>query len=133
MKRLALGALAAGAWINLSEFLRNELLFKQQWLDKYQSLGLSFPSAPGNNALWAAWGFILAACIVTLIRRQTFLATFLAVWTLTFPLMWIVTANLNVLPLGLLPVAVPWSMAEAAVAVVIARRIAGGRKAEPEN
>lgn len=129
MKKLALAILAAGAWINLSEFLRNELLFKQHWLDKYEALGLSFPSAPINGALWVLWGFLLAGCIVTLSRKQTFTETFLVSWTIAFLLMWIVTGNLNVLPVGLLPVAVPWSMVETALAVVIAQKIVGKKKA----
>ena len=37
--------------------------------------------------------------------------------------MWIVIGNLNVLPVGLLPVAVPWSLVEMALAVVIAQTI----------
>lgn len=127
MGRIALAVLAAGIWIGFSEFLRNELLFKHHWLGKYASLGLEFPSAPLNNALWGVWGFILAGCIVALIRRVSFRATAALIWTLGFLLMWIVTGNLDVLPLGLLPVAVPWSVAEVGVAVAVARKIAGGR------
>jgi len=40
-----------------------------------------------------------------------------------FMLMWIVTGNLGVLPMGLLPIAVPWSIAEGAIAVLVARKI----------
>jgi hypothetical protein len=42
-----------------------------------------------------------------------------------FVLMWIVTGNLNVLPFGLLPVAVPWSVVEVILAALIAQRIMG--------
>ena len=47
--------------------------------------------------------------------------------------MWIVIGNLDVLPLALLPVAVPWSLIEVALAVLIARRIIGPPKQEIEN
>ena len=40
-----------------------------------------------------------------------------------FALMWIVVGNLNVLPIVLLPIAVPWSLAEVALAVLIAQMI----------
>jgi hypothetical protein len=126
MKKTALAILAAGVWINLCEFLRNELLFKQQWLDKYSSLGLSFPSAPVNGVMWVAWGFTLAGCIAALGRKHTFLETFAFCWVTGFLLMWIVIGNLNVLPYRLLPVAVPWSIVEVGAAVVISRKITGG-------
>jgi hypothetical protein len=123
MKRIALAALAAGVWINVSEFLRNETLFKGHWLAKYETLGLEFPSAPVNGALWGLWGFTFAGCIIAVRRQNTFLGTIALCWTLGFVLMWIVIGNLNVLPLGLLPIAVPWSLAEVALAVVLVQSI----------
>ena len=126
MTRFLLATLASGAWINLSEFLRNELFFKHFWLEKYASLGLAFPSTPANNAAWAAWGFLLAGCIAALRRRTSFAATFVLSWIFAFPLMWIVIGNLNVLPFGLLSVAAPWSLLEIALAVVIAQKFLGG-------
>lgn len=133
MKRIALATLAAGVWINVSEFLRNEILFKGHWLAKYETLGLEFPSAPVNGALWGLWGFIFAGCIVAVRRQSTFAGTVALCWTLGFALMWIVIGNLNVLPLTLLPIAVPWSLAEVALAVVIAQSIIKNQRAEPEN
>lgn len=59
MNKNILAFLAAGIWISLSEFNRNELLFKTYWLQKYASLGLQFPSGPINNALWGIWSFLL--------------------------------------------------------------------------
>jgi hypothetical protein len=131
MKRIALATLAAGVWINVSEFLRNEILFKEHWLEKYETLGLEFPSAPLNGALWGLWGFIFAGCIVAVRRQSTLAGTIALCWTLGFALMWIVIGNLNVLPLGLLPIAVPWSLAEVALAVVLAQKIM--RKPEPNQ
>jgi hypothetical protein len=123
MKRMVLAALAAGIWINVSEFVRNELLFKHHWVAQYEALGLEFPSTPVNGALWALWGFIFAACIVTVRRRTTCAGTIALCWTLGFVLMWIVIGNLNVLPVALLPIAVPWSLAEVVLAVVLAQWI----------
>jgi len=123
MKKTALAILITGFWINLSEFIRNEFLFKQEWLDKYQSLGLEFPSSYINGAIWVLWGFMFAGCIVYLCSKLTFKATFFISWLMGFALMWIVAGNMNVLPFGLLKFAVPWSMAEVALAIFIARRI----------
>ena len=130
MKKLALATLASGLWINLCEFLRNELLFKQRWIDKYEALGLEFPSAPINGAMWAVWGFLFAGCIVILRRKLRFSETVLLGWFMGFVLMWIAIGNMNVLPLGLLQVAVPWSLVEVGIAVVIVQSIIDKPKGE---
>lgn len=125
MKKLLLAVLASGLWINGSEFVRNELLFKDYWMETYASLGMVFPSSAPNNLLWATWGFLLAVVIVFLARKLSFFEILLATWVPAFLLMWIVVGNLNVLPLGLLPIAMPWSVVEVAVAVVVAGKIVG--------
>lgn len=130
MKRMAIATLAAGAWINLSEFLRNEFLLKRYWIDHYESIGMAFPSTPINGAIWGLWGFLLAGCIVAVRRRTTFTGTLLLCWTMGFVLMWLVIGNLDVLPFGLLPVAIPWSLVEVGLAVLIAQRIIGAKGAE---
>ena len=71
VKRTTLATLAAGICINVSEFLRNELLSKQHWLAKYDAIGLEFPSAPINGALWGLWDFLFTGCIVAVRRRVT--------------------------------------------------------------
>lgn len=130
MKPWLLATLAAGVWINLSEFTRNELLFKRLWLEKYAALGLAFPSAPANNALWGVWGFLFAGSIALMARRLPLGTTLGLAWVQGFLLMWIVIGNLNVLPFGLLPYAVPWSLVEVGVATLLAHRI-GGRGGAP--
>jgi hypothetical protein len=57
------------------------------------------------------------------IALATLFGTIVLCWTLGFLLMWIVIGNLNVLPVGLLPIAVPWSLAEVILAAVLAQRI----------
>ncbi|TXH21796.1 MAG: hypothetical protein E6Q99_09530 [Elusimicrobia bacterium] len=123
MKRMAGATLAAGIWINLSEFLRNEFLLKRYWVSHYESINMTFPSTPVNGAVWGVWGFVLAACIVAVRRRTTYARTVLLGWTFGFVLMWLVVGNLGVLPLGTLPVAVPWSLVEVGLAALIAQRI----------
>lgn len=111
--------------MNFSEFVRNEFLFKQYWLDKYASLGLEFPSDPLNGAIWGLWGFLFAGCLVYLSRKLSFMETLSIGWLMGFVLMWLVVGNMDVLPFELLKVAVPWSLVEVGVAVFIVQRISG--------
>lgn len=131
MKKIILATLTTGVLINLSEFLRNEILLKEQWLDKFSSMGLPFPSAAINGLLWIVWGFVFAGCVVAICRRFSFAGALLLSWTMGFLLMWVVTGNLGILPMGLMPIAVPWSVAEVALAVFVAQRLL--RRAEKPN
>lgn len=54
---------ASTAWISLSEFFRNELLFKNYWTDHYEKLGIVFPSEPINGVVWGLWSLVLATLI----------------------------------------------------------------------
>lgn len=123
MKRPIVALLLSGIWISASEFLRNELLFKHYWLDKYSSLGLEFPSSMLNNALWSVWSFLLAGLILYLSSRVKLLENIIVSWIFAFVLMWIVAGNLNVLPIVLLVFAVPLSILEVAVAAMISRKL----------
>lgn len=122
--RAVLAILASGAWINGSEFLRNQVLLNGMWVDHYRSLGLEFPSAPINAAVWVLWGFAYAGVIYALSRRFSLWQTFALGWVAGFFLMWLVTWNLSVLPLGLLLYAIPLSLLEAGVATAMCHRIA---------
>lgn len=128
MKRMILAILACSLWVNLSEFVRNEFLFKQYWLDKYMALGLEFPSAPVNGAVWGLWGFLFSSCLVYLRSRLRFIETLLIGWLMGFVLMWLVVGNMNVLPFGLLKYAMPWSFVEVGVSVVVAQKLISREK-----
>ena len=112
-----------GIWINASEFFRNEVLLKKYWIDHYQSLGMTFPSAPVNGIMWIVWGFLFAIAICLLSRKFNLLQTTLFGWFMVFVLMWIVTWNLNVLPVYILAYAVPLSLLEAFIASYICKKI----------
>jgi hypothetical protein len=94
-------------------------------LAKYQSLGLEFPSTPAFNSLWVLSGFLFAGCIVAVRRRAASGYTIALCRTMGFVLMWLVIGNLNVLPVSLLLIAVPWSLAEVALAIVFAQKSMG--------
>ena len=121
--RLILALFGSGIWIGCSEFLRNEIVLKHYWLEHYAALGLLFPSSPVNGMVWVLWSFMLAGLVVVLLRRVRFVEALITAWCAGFVMMWLVIGNLAVLPLGILAVAVPWSMLEVAVAALIVRRI----------
>ncbi len=125
----SIGAIAAaGAWITISEFLRNEMLLKSLWVDHYSSLGLTFPSEPVNGIVWMLWSFCYAAALFVISRRFSLLQTALLGWFAGFVLMWLVIGNMDVLPGGVLVYAVPLSLLEAFVASFLLLRIAPPEK-----
>lgn len=122
-KKKALPVLAAAVWISLSEFLRNELLFKSYWTEHYESLGLTFPADPVNGIVWAVWAICLAVLVYLLADKFKVVPTTLISWFAGFVMMWIVVGNLGVLPYGLLIGAVPLSLLEVFIANVIIVRL----------
>lgn len=120
--RSLLAILAATAWIALNEFVRNQLVLLDQWTAHYAALGLSFPAEPLNGAVWGIWSFAFAGVILVLAKRFSLLETAALAWSIGFVLMWLVIGNLAVLPLNILPIAIPWSLVEAFGAAWIVKR-----------
>lgn len=122
--RPALAIFATALWVNVSEFLRNEVWLKSYWTGHYQSLGLHFPDAPVNGMLWGLWGLLSAGAIFWATRRHGWVQAALLCWLMTFALMWLVIGNLGVLPSGLLWYAVPLSLLEELVGAWICCKLA---------
>ncbi|HNL37937.1 MAG: hypothetical protein U0U46_17055 [Saprospiraceae bacterium] len=122
MKKIILPVLLATVWISLSEFVRNEFLLKSYWTEHYQKLGLVFPAEPVNGAVWGIWSLCFAIAIFMIAQRFKLLQTAFLAWLTGFVMMWLVIGNLNVLPWGILPLAVPLSMLEAFLASYIIHR-----------
>lgn len=123
LKKTLLPVLLATIWISLSEFIRNEFLFKSYWTDHYRELRLVFPSEPANGAIWGIWSLSFAIVIFIISKRFSLLQTTLLTWFAGFVLMWLATGNLGVLPLNLLYFAIPLSLLEAFVAAVIIKKL----------
>jgi hypothetical protein len=117
--RKIVSVLLAGIWISISEFVRNQLLFKSYWEKHYQDLGLTFPSDPANGAIWGVWSFLFAIAIFYIAKKFTLIQTTLLAWFVGFVLMWLVIGNLGVLPIRILYFAIPLSFLEAFVAAFI--------------
>lgn len=119
MVRELLAVLAATLWSVLSEFVRNELLFKRVWVDHYQNLGIVFPSAPVNGVVWALWSLAFVSGLRFILTRFSLVSGAFLAWFMGFVLMWLVAGNLSVFPLPLLSYAIPLSLLEVFVAAWI--------------
>jgi hypothetical protein len=118
-----LAVVLTGFWVNASEFFRNEILLKTSWVNHYHSLGLTFPSEPENGMLWVAWGFLFSLAMYVISRKFHLIQAALISWFTGFVLMWVVTLNLNVLPVAILGYAVPLSMLEAFIGSYLCLKI----------
>jgi len=123
-KKTILPVFLATLWISLSEFLRNEILFKSFWQEHYARLGLDFPDAPVNGAVWGLWSFLFAVAIFIFSKKYSWLQTTLLAWLVGFVLMWVVIGNLGVLPVRLLTFAIPLSLLECGLAAFIIKKLA---------
>lgn len=92
-------------------------------MDHYQALGLTFPSAPINGAVWGIWSLLFAIAIFIVGKKFTLIETTFVSWFVAFVLMWVTIGNLGVLPLGILPYAVPLSLLESWVATLIIKKL----------
>lgn len=104
--------LLAWLWIGFSEFLRNQALGHSWWVEQYQSLGIVFPERPINGVVWMVWSLFFAGVIFIVLTKFTVIQTTLILWFIAFIMMWVVLANLGVLPYKLLIIAVPLSFIE---------------------
>jgi hypothetical protein len=112
----------ATLWISLSEFVRNEFLAKSYWTEHYNELGLTFPSEPVNGMIWGLWSLCMAIFLYVMRERFSFVESLAIGWWAGFMLMWIVTYNMMVFPLGILIYALPLSVLEVALALWIMDR-----------
>lgn len=119
MKRTILPILLATIWISISEFVRNEFILKSYWTGHYEQLGLEFPSQPINGAVWGVWSLCFAVAIYVIAQKFSMWQTTFLSWFVGFVLMWLVIGNMDVLPFGILPIAVPLSFLEAFLASFI--------------
>jgi hypothetical protein len=123
MKKTILSILIAGVWITISEFIRNELLFKVYWINHFNSIGLKFETLPLNGILWMIWSFALAYLIFKLLHKFSIKESIFLAWLPAFLMMWITMYNLQTLPLALLLFAIPLSLLEVVISIVLIKKI----------
>lgn len=124
-KKVILLILVTSLWISLSEFVRNEYFLKHLWTGHYENMGLTFPSEPVNGMIWGLWSLLFAIAIYLISRKFSMTHTFLLSWFVGFVLMWVVTANMGVLPMEILVYAIPLSLLEAFIATYLIFKISG--------
>jgi len=117
--------LLVALWINFSGTARWMLFAKQRFDALYRGRGMEFPNTLANNILWVLWGVLAAVLVVFLSRKFSMLQTFGLSWLAAFAMHWIVLWNVAALPLGLLWIAIPWSLAEVFIAALIANKLQG--------
>jgi hypothetical protein len=127
LRKTILPILAATIWISISEFARNEFILKSYWENHYESMGLIFPSEPVNGAIWGLWSLCFASAIYILAQKFSLLQTTFIAWFVGFVLMWLVIGNMNVLPFGILPYAIPLSILESFLASLIVKKLNPGQ------
>ena len=98
------------------------LLLNQEWLaaigeTHQRALGLTFPIEPVNAVVWVLRSFVFAGVVCVLSRRFDLWPATVMAWAAGFVLVWLVVWNLLVLPIDVLPVAVPTSLVEVLGAV----------------
>ena len=123
LKKTILPIFLAGVWINISETLRWVFLVKPYWLEFHQNLGLVLPEEPVNMIIWMIWGFIFATTIFIFSRKFNLWQTTFLSWFLLLVMFWVVLWNLNLLPVGIVPIAAPLGLIEAFVAAWICQKL----------
>ena len=122
MSRKIISVLLATIWISISEFVRNQFILQSYWTAHYQNMGLTFPAASINGAIWGVWSLCFAVVVYFIARQYNLLQAAAISWLIGFVMMWLVIGNLGVLPYGILPIAIPLSMFEAFVAAWIIKK-----------
>lgn len=123
IKKKVLPIFISTIWISVSEFTRNEILFKTYWTSHYENLGMIFPSEPLNGAVWGIWALVFSVVIFTISKKFSLIQSFLLAWTIGFLMMWIVIGNLGVLPFSLLIYAIPLSILEVFLSCLIMHKL----------
>lgn len=123
LRKTVLPVFLATAWISISEFVRNEFLIKSYWTEHYKNMGLTFPAEPVNGAVWGIWSMLFAIAIFIIAKKFSLVQTALLSWFIGFVLMWFVIGNMGVLPMGILPFAIPLSLLEAFLAAYIIKKL----------
>ncbi len=125
MKKTVLPILLSTLWISVSEFVRNTFLVHSYWTKHYQNMGLIFPETSVNGAVWGIWSMCFALVIFIISKKFTLVQTALLAYFIGFGLMWLVIGNLGVLPIEILPLAIPLSLLESFVASYIVVKLSG--------
>lgn len=126
--RVILGGLAAGIVINLSEWVLNGVVLKEQWAESMKALGKSGEVTANQIIVWNIWGFLLGIGLVWLyaaIRPRfgpgagTAVKAGLAVWFFAHFLWTLGSWNMGLFPQNALMIGVAWELVQSILAAVV--------------
>jgi len=112
MQKSGLAIFLSTIWVSICEVFRNSFLLHQHWVTHFDGMQQVFPEQPINGVVWGIWAFVFSTLIFIINQRFSFWETAGLAWVIGFVLMWLVIGNLGVLPLSILPFAIPLSMVE---------------------
>jgi hypothetical protein len=125
--RVLLGGIVAGLVLNVSEYILNDVVLREDMQAAMAALGRSGPDAGGNVAVWVLYGFVVGIAAVWLyaaIRPRfgpgagTAVLAGFAVWVLDYLLGTVAMLNLGLFPRGLLMIGLIWGLVEILIATV---------------
>jgi len=126
--RVILGGLAAGVVINLSEWVLNDMVLKEQWAEAMKALGKTGEMTAKNIVVWNIWGFLAgigAVWLYAAIRPRfgpgagTAVKAGLAVWFFAHFLWTLGMWNMGLFPQNALMIGTAWALVETIVAAVV--------------
>jgi hypothetical protein len=122
------GGLAAGIVINLSEWMLNELVMKERWMEAMKALGKTGEMTVNNIIVWNVWGFLCGIGLVWLyaaIRPRygpgagTAAKAGIAVWFFAHLLWTIGNWNMGLFPTSMMMIPLVWTLVETIVAALV--------------
>jgi hypothetical protein len=123
--RVVLGGILAGILINISEYLRYDVVLRGEFEAGMRALGKGLPQGGAVTAIWTLWGFALGIAAVWLyaaIRPRygagaaTAVRAGVAVWFFTSLLAIIAMRAMGLFEIS--PVALVWTLVECVVATI---------------
>lgn len=125
MKKFLLSTLAISLILLLSEGIRNGYLLRTHWVEHFDAMGLVYPEDSINNLMWGVWIVGLALIMTYLSGKLSVMANAIIVWSIAYELTFVAMWNYEVLPLSVLPIAVPWSFLVILLMAKVADQIYG--------
>ena len=123
--RVVLGGILAGILINISEYLRYDVVMRGEFEAGLQALGKSLPKGAAATTIWTLWGFglgIVAVWLYAAIRPRygpgaaTAVRAGVAVWFLTSLLTIIAMRAMGLFAIS--PAALVWTLVACVAATV---------------
>jgi len=122
------GGLAAGLVINISEWLLNEFVMKERWVEAMKALGKTGAMTMNNIIVWNIWGFLAGIGLIWLYAAirprfgpgaQTAVKAGVAVWFFAHLLWTIGNWNMGLFPASLMTIPLVWTLVETIVAALV--------------